>query len=96
MGVHPSSPDASGSLDQPGQPFWFTTQEDGDALAEARYRMLNANARVRVRLAGATFGLFNRLEYDGDSYWVESDSIDRPNADYSGGLVQEVVARLVP
>jgi hypothetical protein len=96
IGTYPTSPDASGSLDQPSQPFWFTTQADGDALAEARYHMLNANARVRVRLAGAPFGLFNRFTYSGDSYWVESDSIDRPNADSNGGLHQEVVGRLVP
>jgi hypothetical protein len=96
VGVYPASPDASGSLDQPASPFWFTTQADGNALAQARYRMLNANERVRVRLAGAPFGLFNRFSYAGDSYWVESDSIDRPNADYSGGLHQEVVARIIP
>lgn len=105
VAVFPGSPDATGSLLQPSWPYWFTTQADGDALAEALYKHANANARVRVRLAGTTFGLFNRFTititgfssygWTNKAFWVESDNITS-DTEWMGGLVQEIVGREIP
>jgi hypothetical protein len=90
-GVHPSSPSGGGSPMQ--VEAWFTTQAKGDALAEAYFDHANANGRIRAKLPGATFGPFNVFTALGDDYWVESYADDRPNIDFSGDAITELVGR---
>ena len=104
IGFYPSSADATGSILQPSWPYWFDTQAQGNALAQSMYVHANANARVRIRLAGTTFGIFNRFTltvtgfsayaWTAKAFWVESDSISS-DQEWLGGLVQEIVGREV-
>lgn len=101
---YPATPNAQGSLYQPNQMFWVTTQAALDDLAEALYNDLRSTDRFQVALRGHTFDLHNiaqvtlsalALTWINKKFQVERVEFERDH-EWMGPINQTLSLREIP